>query len=135
LVKIELDWDYTTKKVHLSMKPYLDKSLRQFDNVVPMKRQHLSYLHAEPKYGATQQFAQYVKSELVSDEEKTCIQKITGKILWYRRGADGMILTPLSAIAVKQSKPTINTIQQSQKIIDYLATQEPAVGVTYMSLF
>ena len=27
LVKIELDWNYTNKKVHLLMKPYLDKSL------------------------------------------------------------------------------------------------------------
>ena len=34
LVKIELDWDYTNKKVHLLMKPYLDKSLRKFDNAV-----------------------------------------------------------------------------------------------------
>ncbi len=37
LVKIELDWDYTNKKVHLSMKPYLDKSVQQFDNIVPTK--------------------------------------------------------------------------------------------------
>jgi hypothetical protein len=43
LVKIELDWDYTNKKVHLSMKTYLDKSLQQFNNVVPTKRQHLPY--------------------------------------------------------------------------------------------
>jgi hypothetical protein len=41
-----------------------------------------------------------------------------------------MILTPLSAIAANQSKPTVNTAQQSQQIMDYLATQEPAV-LTY----
>ena len=28
-VKINLDWDYTNKKVHLSMAPYLDKALQQ----------------------------------------------------------------------------------------------------------
>jgi hypothetical protein len=38
LVEIELDWDYKNRKVHLSMKFYLDKSLRQFDNRVPTKR-------------------------------------------------------------------------------------------------
>jgi hypothetical protein len=79
-----------------------------------MKRQHLPYPHVEPKSGAKQQFAKYDESEPVSDEEKTRIQKITGKFLWYRRGVDGTILTPLSAIAAKQSKPTINTAQQSQ---------------------
>ncbi len=54
LVKIELDWDYKNRKVHLSMKPYLDKSLRQFDNVVLTKCQHSPYPHVEPKYGAKQ---------------------------------------------------------------------------------
>ena len=34
-VKIELDWDYDNGKVHLSMAPYLQKALRQFDNLVP----------------------------------------------------------------------------------------------------
>ncbi len=47
------------------------------------------------------------------------------------RGVDGTILTPLSAIAAKQSKPTVNTVQRSQQIMDYLATQEPAV-LTYL---
>jgi len=114
LVKIKLDWDYTNKKVHLSMTPYLDKALRQFDNVVPTKRQQSPYPHMEPKYGAKQQFAEYDESEPVGDAEKTQIQKITGKFLWYGHGVDGKILAPLSAIAAKQSKPTVNTAQRSQ---------------------
>ena len=61
------------------MKPYLDKALQQFDNVVPTKCHHSSYPHVEPKYGAKQQFAKYDESEPVSNEEKTRIQKITGK--------------------------------------------------------
>lgn len=36
-VKIELDWDYDNGKVHLSMKPYLEKALCQFNNVIPTK--------------------------------------------------------------------------------------------------
>ena len=38
-VKIELDWDNEQGKVHLSMKPYLLKTLRQFDNLIPTKKQ------------------------------------------------------------------------------------------------
>ncbi len=34
-VKIQLDWDYKNRKVHLSMAPYLQKALQQFDNIVP----------------------------------------------------------------------------------------------------
>jgi hypothetical protein len=130
LVKIELDWDYKNRKVHLSMKPYLDKSLRQFNNVVPTKRQQSPYPHVEPKYGAKQQFAEYNESEPVGDEEKKHIQKVNGKFIWYGRGVDGTILTPLSAIAAKQSNPTVHTTQQSQQLLEYLAMQEPAV-LTY----
>ncbi len=79
LVKIELNWDYTNKKVHLSMKPYLDKALRQFENVIPTKRQQSPYPHVQPKYGAKHQFAEYDESEPVGDEEKKQIQEITGK--------------------------------------------------------
>jgi hypothetical protein len=49
-VKIELDWDYEKRQVHLSMMPYLQKALRQFDNVVPTKREDSPYPHIEPKY-------------------------------------------------------------------------------------
>ena len=59
LVKIELDWDYKNKKVHLSMKPYLDKLLRQFENVVPSKCQDSPFPHVEPRYGAKVQFTKY----------------------------------------------------------------------------
>jgi hypothetical protein len=57
-VKIELDWDYKNNKVHLSMQPYLQKALRQFDNVVPSKRQDSPYPHVPPKYGEKEQFAE-----------------------------------------------------------------------------
>ncbi len=67
---------------------------------------------------------------MTGDKEKTQIQKVTGKSLWFSRGVDGTILTPLSAIAAKQSKPTVNTTKLSQQVMDYLATQEPAV-LTY----
>jgi hypothetical protein len=55
---------------------------------------------------------------------------VNGKFIWYGRGVDSTILTPLSAIAAKQSNPTIHTTQQSQQLLDYLATQDPAV-LTY----
>ncbi len=129
-MKINLDWDYEHKKVHLSMIPYLENALRQFDNVIPTKRQQSPYPHVKPTYGAKQQFAEYDESDPVDDEKRKHIQKVTGEFLWYARGVDGTLLTPLSAIAAKQSKPTINTMIRSKQIMDYLATQEPAV-LTY----
>jgi hypothetical protein len=40
------------------------------------------------------------------------------------------MLTPLSALAAQQSKPTVNSMQRAQHFLDYAATQEPAV-LTY----
>jgi hypothetical protein len=34
------------------MAPYLQKALRQFDNIVPTHRHDFPYPHIEPKYGA-----------------------------------------------------------------------------------
>ena len=102
LVKIELDWDYANKRVHLSMKPYLEKSLPQFDNVIPKKCQHSQHPHVAPKYGSKQQFAEYDESELVGDKERKHIQTVNGKFIWYGRGVDGTILTSLSEL--RQSK-------------------------------
>ena len=129
-VKIELDWDYDKREVHLSMEPYLRKALHQFDNVVPKKRQDSPYPHIEPKYGAKQQFAEYDTSPAVGKEEQTHIQKINGKFLWYGRAVDPTTQVPLSALASQQSKPTQNTMANAQQFLDYMATQEPAV-LTY----
>ena len=40
------------------------------------------------------------------------------------------MLTPLSALASQQSKPTVETMKRTQHFLDYAATQEPAV-LTY----
>ncbi|KAL7483042.1 hypothetical protein ACHAW6_008693 [Cyclotella cf. meneghiniana] len=129
-VKIELDWDYEKGQVHLSMQPYLQKALRQFDNVIPSKRQDSPYPHVVPKYGAKEQFAEYDNSPEAGPEAQKHIQKVNGKFLWYARGVDGTLLTPLSALASQQAKPTIETMKRAKQFLDYCATQEPAV-LTY----
>ena len=129
-VKIELDWDYDNRKVHLSMKPYLDKALRQFDNVTPTTRHDSPYPHVELTYGAKQQYAVYDESPLASKEDQKRVQKVNGKFLWYGRSVDGTMLTPLSALASQQTKPTIETMHRVKQFLDYAATQEPAV-LTY----
>jgi hypothetical protein len=129
-VKIELDWDYKRMEVHLSMIPYLQKALHQFDNIVPTKREDSPYPHVEPKYGAKQQFAEYDTSAPVGKEEQTYVQKVTRKFNWYARGVDGTMLTPISALTSQQARPTHATMQQVQQFLDYAATQEPSV-LTY----
>ena len=44
-VKIELNWDYKTQKMHLSMQPYHQRALKQFNNTIPIKREDSPYPH------------------------------------------------------------------------------------------
>ena len=83
-VKIELDWDYAQGKVHLSMKPYCDKALRQFDNLTPSKLQDSPYPHIPIKYGAAEQIVETDQSPLVGKEEQKHVQKVNGKVLVVR---------------------------------------------------
>eukprot|EP00804_Cyclotella_cryptica_P001048 CCRYP_008349-RA/>CCRYP_008349-RA protein AED:0.36 eAED:0.38 QI:0/0/0/1/0/0/3/0/608 len=87
---------------------------RQFDNLVPKKRQDSPYPHTEPKYGA-KVHSRIDDSPDVGQEGQTHIQRVNGKFLWYGRAVDPTTLVPLSALASQQSKPTQNTMNKSQQ--------------------
>ncbi|KAL7476520.1 hypothetical protein ACHAW6_002389 [Cyclotella cf. meneghiniana] len=84
-----LDWDYENKKVHLLMKPYLEKAVWQFNNTLTTKCQDSPYPHTPPKYRAKAQLALYDVSEPVGKKEQMHIPKVTRKFLWYVRAVDG----------------------------------------------
>jgi hypothetical protein len=129
-LKIELDWDYENRCVHLSMAPYLKKALAQFGVEKPKKLVNSPYPCIPPKYGAKQQFAIQDASPDASKEDQTRVQQVTGKFNYYARAVDPTMLPSLSAIAAQQSKPTTATVQRTNQFLDYAASQEPAV-LTY----
>ena len=109
------------------MVPYLQKTLRQFDNIVPTHRHDSPYPHIEPKYGAKQQNAEYDTSATVGKDEQKHVQQVMGKFNWYARGVDGKLLTPISALSAQQAKPTQSTMKRVKQFLNFAATQEPAV--------
>ena len=56
MCQIELDWDYVKGQVHLSMVPYLEKALHQFDIFLPLSKQYAFYLHTPPQHGAKTEY-------------------------------------------------------------------------------
>jgi hypothetical protein len=50
--------------------------------------------------------------------------------MYLARAVDPTILTALSAIAAQQSAPTVQTLERTKQLLDYLALQEDAV-ITY----
>ena len=120
------------------MAPYLQKALRQFDNIVPSKCQDSPYPYTEPKYGTKQQFAEYDTSAPVGNDEQKYVQKVTGKFKWYARGVDSTMLTPISALSAQQAKPTQATMR---RIVSSIMPQQRSlqsqltVQVTWSSPF
>jgi hypothetical protein len=129
-VKINLDWDYTGGKVHLSMRPYLAKALKQFGVATPDKKVDSPYPHIPKKYGAKEQFAEYDDSPAAEKDATKHTQTVTGKFLWYACGVDSILLAALSALTTQQSIPTTKTMKRVNQFLNYAVSQEPAI-LTY----
>ena len=129
-VGIHLHWDYLKGQVHLYMPGYVKKALKQFQHQL-RKKQHQPSPHTPIKYGAKKQYATTESQAPPADkQQKKFIQQVCGKFLFYGRAVDSTVLTPISAIASQSAKPTIETLEQTKQLLDYLATQEDAV-LTY----
>ena len=130
-IGITMDWDYTNRKVHLSMPGYVKKALKQFQHLMPTKQQHAPFPSTPIKYGAKKQYATQTSSAPLLDKKgKKFIQQVCGKFLFLGRAVDPTLLCPISAIASQSAQPTEDTMKQTKQLLDYLATQEEAV-LTY----
>lgn len=130
-IGLQLDWDYTGRKVHVSMPGYVEKALAKFQHPAPKTKQHQPHPHMPPKYGATVQYAtDEDPTKSVGPEQQKFIQQVTGTFMYLARAVDPTILTALSAIASQQAAPTERTLERTKQLLDYLASQEDAV-ITY----
>ena len=130
-VGITLDWDYSEQKVHLSMPGYIKEARQRFNHPMTEKRQDSPYPHTPPKYGAKIQYAdEQDTAQLLDKEGKRYIQQVCGTFLYLARAVYTTCLTPLSAIASQQSKPTTETMDRAKQFLDYVSTQEEPI-LTY----
>ena len=120
---ITLEWDYKKRTVDLSMPHYIEKVLHKFQHNPPPTPQHAPYKARPIKYGAKVQYAPAPdNSAELNPTDKTKIQQIVGALLYYARAIDMTMLPALSTISSQQSKPTKNTMQAVQQLLDYCHT-------------
>ena len=128
---LTLKWDYTGRKVHLTMPNYVSKALTRFQHPPPNKPQDQPYPHVKPNYGAKKQYARPDDdSPPLNKAGKKFVQEVCGVFLFLARGIDGGILPALSALASQQANPTERTMELCKNFLDYMATQEEAI-LTY----
>ena len=113
------------------MPGYVAKALKQFQHIKPTKKQYAPYPCTKINYGAKKRYAtQSSQAPALDKKGKKFIQQVCGKFLFLGRAVDSTLLCPISAIASQSSKPTEDTLKQTQQLLDYVATQDEAV-LTY----
>ena len=112
------------------MAPFHDKALKRFENSTPSVPQDSPHPHTPPNYGTRVQLTHNDTSAPVDKTQQKHLQQVLGTLLWYGCGVDSSILTALSTLASQQTKPTTQTMTRLQQLLDYIASQDPAV-ITY----
>jgi hypothetical protein len=131
---ISLDWDYVNQTVDILMPGYIKKKLQEYNHVLPGRMQACPYLPEPKKFGANAQTPLEVDSSPLLDEKGIKrVQKIVGSILYFARAVDMMVLMALSAIAVKQAKAMVKTMENCIQLLDYLASNSEAKVRYYAS--
>ena len=127
-LKLDLDWAYEKRKVHISILTYIDDALKRFNHEKPRKPQYYPYPHIKLVYGEKAQFLDPEEiSEILSQADKKFIQEVTGTFLCYSQVVDATMLPALGYIASQQANPTERTMQKSKQLIDYAATHPDAI--------
>jgi hypothetical protein len=126
---LTIKWDYTGRKVHLSMPDYVTNALKHFlQPPPPPLRQDQPHPHIAKTYGAKVQHANPLDDSPHLDKVgKKFIQEVTGVFLFLARAVNSTMLTPLSTLASKQVTPTEQTMQKCLQFLDYAASQEEAI--------
>jgi hypothetical protein len=76
-----------------------------------------------PLYGRQVQYVPKVNQLPILDTKGTrLVQSKVGTFLYYGRAVEPTILVALNEIGIDQSKPTQNTVDQLDMLMDYLAT-------------
>ena len=70
-LRMNLDWDNSNRKVHLSMLAYVTDALTRFRHNHHQKTQHQPYLHIKQTYGAKSQYAEAadVSTPLIKEDK------------------------------------------------------------------
>ena len=87
----------------------------------------------KPAYGKKTQFAPPPdNSSRLDAKGQKQIQSIVGTFLYYSRAIDPSILPAFNEISSQQAKPTLQTLDKTNMLMDYMATY-PSSKIRYLA--
>ena len=131
---VDITWDYKKRTCQISMPQYIQKLLHKLQHPVPFKPQHSPYKHIPPIYGTEPQTpVPEPKGRSVTPAEKQRIQSIVGSLLYYARAVDPTLLPAINTIAMQISQATVETIEATNRLLDFVATYPQATLLYHQS--
>jgi hypothetical protein len=118
------------REISLSMPGYVQAALKRFKVTRNSKPTHAPAPFVPPTYGKHVQYATRDDSAPLSPSDTTYIQEVIGTFLYYARAVDCTMLTTLSKLASRQSRPTTALYADVQHFLQYAATY-PEASITY----
>jgi hypothetical protein len=111
------------------MPGYVDRALSKFQHPAPKRSQHAPHQWIEPVYGSKQQqkATEAAGAAPLDSARIKCVQSVDGTFMHYGRAVDPCIIVALNEISTKQAKPTTNTRDKTDMLMDYLHTYPNAV--------
>lgn len=119
---IQTDYDKTSRTMKLSMPRYYDNALRNLGVSRRFPKTTSPMVYTPPSYGqrgsppATQD-----ATPLASVSEKLFLQRCLGTFLYPARWVDPTLLTALSKLASQQTAPTRRTMENLDRMLQYIA--------------
>ena len=105
------------------MKNYTQQLLLRFHHQISSKPCHAPHMHQVPTYGNKVQHAPApYQTPTLNIERTKRTQVITGALLHYARAVDNKLLVALGTIATQTHSPTKFTANETDYLLDYVAT-------------
>jgi hypothetical protein len=125
---LTLDWHYNKGFVDISMPNYVHTALMKFQHKQNSRPCHAPHKWTRPAYGKQTQYAPPPDDTdlLKTKQEIRRIQAIVGTFLYYARAIDCTMLPALNQISTQQSKPTQQTNEDANMLLDFAATYPDA---------
>ena len=117
------------------MPGYIESALLELQHPQPSRPQHCPHPYVKPVYGKTMQMGPDPPPEQseITNKEHNRIQRVVGKILFYARAVDPLMLPSCNAIAVAQTYGMKVKLDAAIHMLDYAVTYPDAILTYYAS--
>ena len=132
-VGLTLRWDYTLRKLEISIPGYITALLLRLGHPEPAAPQHAPSACPPPLYGKADLVGPPPATSELTDDEHHFIERVTGALLYYARCVDMTMLVAINAIATARKHGRRKTLDATVQLLNYAATHPNATVVYHAS--